>query len=221
MFSHHRVLKLWPENPRHIQKLHAVAQLDPLFASGDSGAILHLGALGGGHPVDKGGFTHIGHSYHHHPQGPPHHSLGAAAGQLFQKQLFHRRDKTPHSFAAAAVHRQSGDLLLFKMLQPRFGGSRVGHIAFVEDDDALFAPQQLLNFRVGAGIGNSGIPQFRNQIHQPQIFPYHSAGFCHVAGKPLNMQVFPRPVELPAGSVGRPVGLPAGPAKLPAISFLQ
>ena len=93
------ILKFGPEDTGGIQQLHAAVHRHPLLAAGDAGPVLGDSGFPLGHLIDKGGFTHIGHTDYHSPHLAAHLAFGCPRGDLIPQQRTHHRRKLADTLA--------------------------------------------------------------------------------------------------------------------------
>ena len=189
--QHHadlRVLKLGPEDSRGIQQLQTGIHRDPLFASGDTGAIFCLGTLSAGNLVDEGGFSHIGNPHYHNPQGAIH-ALCSVPGQLLRTGRPGCGGKAGNAPLCFAVRGYDRHTLFFKIGFPTVGGRRVCQIHTVQDDHSGLIAANGINIRVPAGHGDPGVHDFANRVYLLQVCLDLPPGFGHMARIPLNIHI--------------------------------
>ena len=180
------VVELRPQHARGVEHLEALADCEPLVASGDTGAVGGYSLGFPGDAVDEGGLAHVGDTDDHHTHGGVCHALSLVALDARSEQLGEHGDKAVDSPAALAVDRDGADVLLRQIRDPSVGSARISHVALVEQDDARLAVGEAGYIRVARGYRDASVDYLGYGVYELDVLLHAASGLGHMTGVPLD-----------------------------------
>ena len=187
-----------PQHTRGVHQLNAVLQGKPLLLPGDAGPVFRHSGSAPQHPVDEGGFAHIGDTAGHHPDAAACQALLLVPGQPIRHHLADLWGQLLIAAAVFAVQRQHRQALSLEPLFPLLGFVRVCLVRPVQDDQPFFLPGQGSQVRVAGGCGDPGVQQLADQVDLPDILLHQPLCFGHMAWIPIYLH--PTDPILPKGN---------------------
>ena len=151
-----------------------------MLALGHCRFIPRFGDDAAGQIVDQGGFAHVGNAG----------DQGCDAGGAIRAFAGHFQGGIHQLADLFRLFGGDGQgayaWILFQMGEPLFGDGGVGQVAFAKQFETGLVGPELLDYRVGAAIGQAGVYHFDDQVHLGKNVADFADGLVHVAGEPVD-----------------------------------